>query len=87
MMIPSLKRIAAAAVEVEPRAAGDEDVERSAMLVVQPLHEIAPSAVLVEFVEHDEAAVRELAFEDARARSSMRAIVPSGERKGKQFHM
>jgi hypothetical protein len=63
-VIAPLEGVAAEAVEVEPRAARDEDALSPAPAVVEALEEAAPRAVLVDLVEHPQARRRELAAQD-----------------------
>jgi len=66
-MVTALQRIAAEAVQVEPPAAGDEDLLAARPAVVEPLQVIAPAAVLVDLVEDPQPSRRQLAAQDVLA--------------------
>ncbi|MFN9479803.1 MAG: hypothetical protein ACK6C0_10270 [Betaproteobacteria bacterium] len=74
MEVAAPQRVAAVAVQIEPRAAGDENPALAAVLVVQPFQEIAPAAVLVQFVEKPVGGGRQLPGDE-------RAAVRGGARR------
>ena len=66
-MVTTLQGLPPVSVEVEPRAAGDEDLLALGAPVEHALEKASPAAVLVELVEDEPACDRKLAPQDALA--------------------
>jgi hypothetical protein len=75
VVIPSLQGVAAAAIEIQPRASRYEDLQRVAVGVVESLQIVPPARELVQLVEDDETVEG-----NSRPRIRVRASSSSQER-------
>src|SRR5207249_2180831 len=66
-VVATLQGLPSVSIEVEPRAAGDEDLLPLGTAVEHALEKASPAAVLVELVEDEPACDRKLAPQDALA--------------------
>ena len=84
-VVAPLQGLPAVAVEVEPRAARDEDLLARCPAVEHAFEKRSPTAVLVKLVEDESAADRQLASEDTLAVARHVPVEVAHTRAGKRL--